>query len=389
MLKIIALSTFIFFSAIPKADARYITEGEATEIAKKIWRIMGFSNEESIKVQYDSEDRIASYDQRSRKITIAPKVIEMLDKKFGLYSGDALAIIIAHELRHKEQGMSGLGFAAETNANEKEIEKDADFQGLLAAHLAGYDVMKHYDKLIEHLDIASNIKEERKKNNDKISEQLEKVCHDYDLACYYTLCGELDYLNQAKAKFEAIEGSINNLGKDNNFIIRPLKYQQGLVEFLLAIKLTNIKYIFPLENMSNNFLRGENKNQADNETALKGLKKAEDYFDQVPDTESFFEIKLGKVCIGVAKEMLEKQNASKTDKQLNMLLVKTDEKQKQQHDLLKAILWDFRTDKEKAKNLFLTLEKSINSDIKDYAKANLKVINDEAFVNESNSFFSN
>jgi protoporphyrinogen oxidase len=149
MFKIVALSLLTIILTAAKAQIiSKIDPVKATEIARKIWKNMGHSDANTIEVRFDAEEKIASFDSRSGRITIAPYIVALIEKKFGNDAEDVLAIIIAHELRHREQGKGGLGFAAETNPNETEIEQDADFQGLLAAHLAGYDVVKYYDSLL-------------------------------------------------------------------------------------------------------------------------------------------------------------------------------------------------------------------------------------------------
>ncbi|MEY4905012.1 MAG: hypothetical protein RLZZ292_2827, partial [Bacteroidota bacterium] len=268
----------------------------ATELAKTLWKNMGYEYDGFTVYFRENEHQIATYFKRENKIRVKQSVVDQLVNHFGWAADDALAVLLAHELWHKKQGQDSEGFGSEDN----DIERAADYYGLLTAHFAGFAAIEIYDKLIATLEV-NNLK--RKETNDWAAKQLEEQLPLYDLAMYYTLIGDRTSLPLAGDILEKINVELH---KNNDIIIKPLCYQRGVVNFLLALEETNFNCVFPLELSKNTFLnpkRGENT-VGDKAKINAYLNKANQAFQTILDKEDYFDAQLGVASVAVLRDML-------------------------------------------------------------------------------------
>lgn len=261
----------------------------------------------------DDETDAAVWKRRSNTIVLGKKAFEVC-QTFGTDLKSALAFIIGHELAHAFQTdahhtTSFLAHKKHPNAREV-LEKQADVQGVLIAHLAGYRTVQLLPQIIDRIYEAYDLKhkhlygypsfEERQTTNDEVVALTKQLLEVFEAGNYLMAIGRYDL---AASCFEYVEEYYQGVEVFNNL---------GVTYALRALNLSDKNvdpFLYPFEINWETRLR--KPSLADGTKNLepdirrqweKYLQKAEDSFEKVIQMAPQHKAKINRMAVMILRE---------------------------------------------------------------------------------------
>ena len=294
-------------------SSSFITETDAQEIIDNIFRyVLGNANGTPPVIKFKGEKDVRNavaiyFGGNSREIWVSKKAVGLLEAHYGSKAGDALAVILGHELHHAKSNLVGLNYGS-TGENSEHLmaEKDADYYGLFYAYAAGYEgCLDLYDSIFEVLDIGDAKgypgKSKRQEMNEEVIADAKNLIAQFETANWLLLLGGEMPNEFALELYEDIEKKLTGF--------KEIHFSKGLAALSLALEYKNAKEIYPVEVADPNFLNLRNLDEQplNEELADRYLKKAEANFKAAIGLESeYFEARLGYACaLTASKKYME------------------------------------------------------------------------------------
>lgn len=341
------------------------------DVYQKIIAAKGAINKDLPKLEItDRVFNIAAYEQENNTLLIEEKAISVC-QTFGTEASTALAFIIGHELTHFFQQHNG--------QHDGEIEKEADVNGAMLTYLAGYRSIELVPNLIQALYKAYQLKSKlpnypplpkRMEVAHEAQKELKHLIEVYETGNYLAAIGE----------YTAASDCFRLVGKV--VVAKEIMHNQALAMLSAAAQLKNKgqrTWHYPLILEAHNPLRSS----VDVEKHIL-IKKAIKQLGEVLSMDrQYFPAQLNlAIAFSLKEDFLEAQTLLERAKTMakNKL-------EKQQCQLLEAILLAEQKDLEKAKALFSSLSNSSNTSITWLSTSNLAVLNNQSVsINKSTSF---
>lgn len=373
----------LFFSlSLTAQTPSAATEQSLNQILSHLFPYAGFPSISKPKVLLFSGNEFgARFNHQKNEIHIETQIMDIC-RNFGQDSVDALAFVLAHELSHAIFEHSH--FANHSHFidvhfnldNGVETERYADQYGVFISKLAGYQPERILDELLNqiyekyqlnaHKSHSYPAKEERKKSNEKLIENVTPKVHLFEAATILTLKKEYELASMA---YEQILGFYqgpelyNNLGVC--YILKAMEQFDPVLD----------KYAYPMELDFNTGLRKVIKTRGALTAEMRAqrnsdlLKAKENFEKALSISKSYSPAYINIICCyilmeqaGQAIKLINKKSSSSTNRE-----------DLQNEELAIGIAYSVLGNR-RAKSFFEKVKKGRSVKLKKFAEHNLTLL---------------
>lgn len=375
----------LFSLSITAQTPSVATEQSLNQILSNLFQHSGFPSVSKPGVLlFPGKSFGARFDHQKNEIHVEMQIIDIC-RNFGQDSVDALSFILAHELSHaifehsyqfNKSHFIDVHFNFDNNI---ETERSADQYGVFISKLAGYQPERVLDELLNQIYEKYNLntqkshsypaKEERKKSNEKLIENVLPKVHLFEAATILTLKKEYELASLA---YEQLLGFYqgpelyNNLGVC--YILKAMEQFDSELD----------KYAYPMELDFNTGLRKIIKSRGTLTAEMRSqrnsylLKARENFEKAITISKSYAPAYINIMCCFILMEQANQalQFANKKSRSL------TNRDEKQNEELAVGIAYSVLGSR-KARSFFEKAKKGRSVKSRKFAEYNLSLLKSE------------